>query len=237
MSPRILVTCDRGLGAAGTGPRTRPARLQVRVNEVVVDAVREAGGVALLAPPGDPGAIDALLACADGVVITGGAFDIHPRHYGQAVAGRLDGTDELRSGLELPLARACAERGVPLLGICGGMQAQVVALGGTLVQDIRTADPAALDHEQPTDPATPWHPIEADPAFAALFSPRVNSTHHQAPDRLGPLRVVARAPDGVVEAVALDGHPFFVGVQWHPELLPDRGPLFAALVTAARARR
>ena len=112
------------------------------------------------------------------------------------------------------------------------MQAQAVALGGSLVQDIRTADPAALDHEQPTDPATPGHPLRTAPGWAWLGD-AVNSTHHQAVDRLGPLVAVAHAPDGVVEAVTLPGHPFYVGVQWHPELLAPT-PLFPALVEAAR---
>jgi putative glutamine amidotransferase len=238
VSPLIAITCDRGLGAAGTGVRERPARVQVRVNEVVVDAVRRAGGIPVLLPPGGAEAIGAVLDLAQGVVITGGAFDIHPRHYGQAVLGRLDPVEEARAALEIPLARQCAERDVPILGICGGMQAQVVALGGTLVQDIRAAQPDALEHEQPVDPAQPWHAIDAAPEWAARLSPRVNSTHHQSADALGPLRVIARAPDGVVEATCLDGHPFFVGVQWHPELLPDSGPLFVALIEAAsRSRR
>jgi putative glutamine amidotransferase len=142
--------------------------------------------------------------------------------------------DPGRDSLELALARGAWERRVPLLGVCGGMQALTVAVGGTLVQDIGSQIPGALEHEQPTDPAEPWHDVALEEgrlrrAFGSLRI-RVNSTHHQAVDDPGPLRVVGRAPDGVVEAVESDDHPFFVGVEWHPELI-DPTP-YAALVAA-----
>lgn len=232
--PLILVTADRRPGVAGPGPRIRPGRMEVVVGERVVDRVREAGGVALVVPPGDAAAVGALLDVAVGVVITGGAFDIHPRHYGQAATARLDRVDEDRTSLELTLARACVERRVPVLGVCGGMQALVVARGGTLLQDIATLLPGALDHEQATDPATPGHALVVDPAWSGLLGGAANSTHHQAVHDPGPFRVIARAPDGVIEAVALDAHPFCVGAQWHPELLVEGGALFRALVAAAR---
>lgn len=188
----------------------------------------------MLLPPGDAAAAVELLDTVRAVVVTGGAVDLHPRHYGQAVLGRLDRVDEDRAALELTLARAAVDRGLPFLGVCGGMQTLAVALGGTLVQDIATARPGALEHEQPTDPATPWHPlVDVDPRWARWFPPAVNSTHHQAVDRPGPLAVVARAPDGIVEAVVLPDHPFCLGVQWHPEHLD--GAVFTALVDQARA--
>ena len=232
--PLIAITCDRRdagpAPAVVPGARVRPPLAQVYVNELLVARVRAAGGVPVLLPPGGAEDVDAILGFVAGVIVTGGAMDIHPRHYGQDVVARLDRVEEARTALELPLARACAARGVPLLGICGGMQALAVALGGTLVQDIGTQVPGALQHEQPTDPATPWHPIEATGPWAALVGPGVNSTHHQAVSDPGPLDVFARAPDGVVEAVSLPGHPFCLGVQWHPELLDGR--LFAALVSS-----
>ncbi len=247
---RILVTCDRkdpvvdpaSHGAEGARPlrnaspsRVRPPRAQVLLAESIVTHLRAAGALVLLAPPDEAPDVDALLEGIDGVVITGGAHDIHPRHYGQDVTARIDRVEEGRAGLELPLARACAARGLPLLGVCGGMQALAVALGGTLVQDIRTRDPGALEHEQPTDPAEPWHAVEVSGPLAGRVGTHVNSTHHQAVDALGPLAVCAVAPDSVVEGVYLPGHPFCVGVQWHPELLDGR--LFMALVDAARERR
>ena len=241
----IAVSCDRrSLGPAPDSPRVRPGRPEVYVKEAVVDAIRAAGAEPLLLPAGpqDPAAlVAAVLPRVHGVVLTGGAFDIHPRHYGGRVSGRLDRVDEGRTALELTLARRCMDAGVPVLGLCGGEQALAVAAGGTLVGDLATEHPGAGEHEQPTDPATPWHDVvlEASQARRALGRGRigVNSTHHQAVDDPGGMRVVGRAPDGVVEAVELDGHPFCVGVQWHPEFLGGAHQgLFDALVAAARRR-
>lgn len=203
------------------------------MGEALVTRLRDAGAGVVLLPPGDPETALALLPTVAAVVVTGGAVDLDPRHYGQAPRARLDRVDEARAELELALARVAAATGLPFLGVCGGMQTLAVALGGTLVQDLATANPGALEHEQPTDPRTPWHALEVvERPWGSLFPPAVNSTHHQAVDDPGPLVVVARAPDGVVEAVALPGHPFCLGVQWHPELLDDA--LFASLVDQAR---
>ena len=232
MRPLIAVTCDRRPAGPErtTAMRVRPGRPEVYVGQAVVDLVRSASARVILLPPGDAD-LD-LLDLVQGVVVTGGAFDIHPAHYGQEVRGRLDRVDEGRTGLELALARACLERGTPILGLCGGMQALAVAAGGTLVQDIAADVPGALPHEQPTDPAETWHPlVSVDPRLPAA----VNSTHHQAVADPGATRIIARAPDGVVEAVELPGHPFAVGVQWHPEMLGDDA-LFRALVGAAGGR-
>jgi putative glutamine amidotransferase len=237
--PLIALTCDRR--AAGPVPtassRARPPRPEVFVSEALVEAIREAGGEPVLLPPGGAALAGRIVLACAGVVISGGAFDVHPRHYGQAVAARLDRVDEDRTALELALARACLERGLPVLGVCGGMQALVVAAGGTLVQDIASAVPGALEHEQPTDPATPWHDVTLGPgALREAFGRdvvAVNSTHHQAVADPGPFAVAGRSSDGVVEAVELPGHPFAAGVQWHPEIL-DRAP-FAALLAAVRA--
>lgn len=235
--PLIGITCGQRRGPDGPGPRVRPGRLQVTLDECVVSRVRDAGGIALLLPPGDVEALGRIVSLLDGVVVTGGAFDIHPSRYGQAVRGRLDPPDHARTDLELALLAAAYDRRLPVLGVCGGMQAMAVARGGTLIQDIATDRPGALDHEQSGDPAVPGHPLEVtDPAWVGRLPSAVNSTHHQAIDDPGEgLRVIARAPDGVVEAVALPDHPFYVGVQWHPELLD--GLLYRLLVDAARVAR
>jgi putative glutamine amidotransferase len=237
--PRVLVTCDRRDGGPPTpdAPRVRPRRAEALLNEVIVAHLRAAGATPLLVPPvheGEPPDIDGLLAIADGVVITGGAHDLHPRHYGQPILARVGPIDEARAALELPLARACLDRGVPILGVCGGMQAMVVAMGGTLVQDLRTQRPEAGDHEQSSDPATPWHPVRAWGPLTGAVGPAVNSTHHQAIDALGPFEVCAEAPDGVIEGVHLPAHPFAVGVQWHPELV--EGGVYARFVQAVAER-
>jgi putative glutamine amidotransferase len=232
----VLITTDRrpGLGHHDS-PRVRPRRDESFVNEAYVHAVRAAGGVPLLVAPGEAD-LDELLSIADAVVITGGNLDIHPHHYGALVAARLDTPDERRTQSELALARRCIQDGVPVLGVCGGMQALAVAAGGTLIQDIHTLVPDALEHEQPTDPAEGWHSLRVESSALRLVlgrAPVVNSTHHQAVDDPGPFRPVAWAPDGVIEAMELPGHPFCTGVQWHPELLGVQP--YALMVDVARA--
>ncbi len=240
--PRIVaVTCDRKAGAAAVGPnaagRIRPTRALVFVQQSIVDALVRLGCEPVLVPPAErePGElVEWLLTHVQGVVLTGGPHDLDPAHYGSAATTKLRRVDAGRDALELALARGAWERRLPLLGVCGGMQAMTVAVGGTLLQDIRTHVAGALEHEQPTDPAEPWHDVGLDDghlrrAFASDRI-RVNSTHHQAVDDPGPLRIVGRAPDGIVEAVESDEHPFFVGVEWHPELL-DPVP-YAALAAA-----
>ncbi len=235
MAPVVLVTADRRRGEGlGPGPRVRPVRDQVWVLEAYVHAVREAGGLPLVLPPG-PADPAALLAVAHAVVLTGGEFDIHPSLYGQAPTGRIDRVEADRTELELELARTCVDRRVPVLGVCGGMQVLAVATGGTLVQDL----PAALGHEQANDPAQPSHRVvfTHDDHASALGLAReveVNSTHHQAVDLPGAFQIVARSPDGVAEAVVDPRHPFAWGVQWHPELIGQQGP-YERLVAAAQS--
>ena len=206
--------------------------MEVVVGEAVVARLRAAGAIVILVPPGDSEAVEPLLDRVHGVVLTGGAFDIHPRHYGQAPIARLDRLDEDRTELEIALVRGALRRTTPILGICGGMQAMAVARGGTLVQDIGAQVAGARIHEQPTDPAQPWHGLDVDAAWIDLLGGDVNSTHHQAVADPADFQVVARAPDGVIEAIALIGTPFTLGVEWHPEILDDR--VFVALVNAAR---
>jgi putative glutamine amidotransferase len=230
----VAISCDRTAAVPAAGPnaegRTRPTPARVMVAEAVVQRVREAGLEAVLLPP-EPADTAGLVAwtlqhCA-GVVITGGHFDIHPSHYGHAVSGRLDKVDEGRTDLELALARAALAADLPLLGICGGMQALAVAAGGTLHQDIAAALPDALEHEQPTAPDQVWHPVSLGPTVVrkayGTSMIRVNSTHHQAVDDPGSLTVAGRAPDGVIEAVVAPENRCAVGLQWHPEYL-DAAP-------------
>lgn len=231
--PLVAITCDRRSAGPVNPPagKVRPPRPEVFLYEAVVERVRAAGGVAVLLPPGDPEGALALLLHVQALIVTGGAFDIHPSRYGQAVAARLDRVDEDRTDLELELCRRAVATDLPLLGICGGMQALVVALGGTLLQHVD-------GHEQVNDPAEAGHALVPSPAapeaLRRLLGPDSNSTHHQAAGSLGPLEALATAPDGVVEAVWLPGARFVVGVQGHPELRDGR--LFVALVEAARGR-
>ena len=209
------------------------------MGEHVVERLRAAGARVVLLPPAAPDLPDLqdwIRTSCQGLVITGGAFDIHPSHYGQTIQARVDRIDEGRTGLELNLAKMALDFEFPVLGICGGMQALAVAAGGTLIQDIGTQVPNALEHEQPTDPIETWHPVHLDSGLLFQLHGKseiqVNSTHHQAVDHPGCLRITGRAPDGIVEVIESTTHPFCLGLQWHPELLGS--PAFSGLVAAAR---
>ncbi|MDZ8170928.1 gamma-glutamyl-gamma-aminobutyrate hydrolase family protein [Microbacterium xanthum] len=208
------------------------------------DPVEAAGGVPVLLPP--TAGVDELLDSLDGLVISGGQ-DVHPGRYGCAPeSGRR--YDPERDAFEIALVRGARERGLPLLGICRGLQVVNVAFGGTLVVDL----PATADHAPvlaAADQARIRHDVDivAGSALAAVYGTtrhRVNTIHHQAVDVVAEgFRVSARADDGVVEGLdGPDGWPFWA-VQWHPEKLLDpaeaaaEAPLFAALVAAAHAHQ
>lgn len=237
-APIVLVTVDRREPTGfRPGPRIRPLRPEVFTPEAYVRAVREAGGVPLLVPPG-AAPVDALLAACSAVVLTGGDFDIHPSWYGEEVTGRIGRIEVGRTAVEMDLATACLERGVPVLGVCGGMQALAVADGGKLVQDL-PVDDAHLVHEQPSDPATAWHDVRCEGLASRVFGAAVgaNSTHHQAVRSCGRrLAACGWSSDGVIEAIARSDGPFALGVQWHPEVLEDWRPYVALLEAASRYR-
>jgi putative glutamine amidotransferase len=181
----------------------------------------------------------------DAVVLGGGA-DVDPERYGQR---RLDnGTIEVdgeRDALDFALLEAARRSGVPVLGICRGLQVVNVALGGTLVQDIPAQQPSEVPHESTEqDRARLNHAVTIAPGsrLAAIVGEpaiQVNSRHHQAIERVAPgLTVSGIAPDGVPEAVEAPGG-WFVAVQWHPENLAGDAAserLFADFARAARRR-
>ena len=207
------------------------------------DAVLAAGGLPVPLPHVDGEAAGAYLALCQGLVITGGAFDIAPERYGEARRPRCGPEKPERTASEWALCEAALAGRVPLLGICGGLQLLNVVRGGTLHQDLAD-DLGVTGHEQPPPKDAPTHPVEIAPGavLARLVGagPRsVNSTHHQAVRDAGAgVLVSARAPDGVVEAIELPDLPFALGVQWHPErALRHDGRhlgLFRGLVDAAR---
>lgn len=241
-APRILITLDTGISHRRGVPLN-----DFRLHEAYVSAVTSAGGIPLLAAPSTNLDIAAaLIEIADGLVVTGGAFDIEPEMYGApAGEGRLDAPKPVRTTFETALIRRALARHQPILAVCGGMQLLNVVLGGTLLQDIATEVPDALEHEQPTSPETPFHPVAlVDGGLIRQLCGRprieVNTTHHQAVERLGDgVEALGHAPDGVIEAVGVRGHPEIVGIQWHPELLADpvSDALYGHLVECAgRAR-
>lgn len=221
MAPLIGIPTRTRITASG------PAADEMR--RAYAAAVAGAGGVPVLLPlVGDP---LAQLPRLDGVLLAGGD-DIDPAHYGEAAHPRLGDIDPGRDGWELALARACIDRGVPILGLCRGHQVLAVASGGALWQDLPSQSPSAVIHDSELEAAHPVR-IAADSRLAAIIGATetpVNSRHHQAAKTLGPGWVAsAWAPDGVVEGIELPGHRFALGVQWHPEDLQHLAPQHALL--------
>ena len=217
------------------------------VPRAYVDSVRRGGGEAavLLPRPIDADEAAAILDRFDGLLITGGG-DIDPGRYGRDRHPSVYGVDKVRDGFELTLAKAAVDAGMPLLGICRGMQILNVALGGSLEQHILDR-PGLLPHGDPQTGAV-LHAVALTPGSrlaATMGTERTMSSshHHQALDRLGDgLTVVGRSDDGLAEAVELDGPSWILGVQWHPEdtaaVNPEQQRLFDTLVAeAAGARR
>ena len=238
----VAITSDRrSLSPKIISDKIRPSRPEVFLKEALVSRVVNTGGVPFIIPPCNAHIEDYcswILEHADAIIISGGAFDIDPSHYGQQVEGRIDRREESRTQMELCLARMALDKRVPILGICGGMQVMAVACGGKLIQDIATAYPDALEHEQPTDPAEVWHRVKAKGILRDIFeddSFMVNSTHHQAVLPSEGYSVIGVAEDGIIEAITVQNHPFAIGVQWHPELLRDS--LFTHLIQAVENSR
>lgn len=202
-------------------------------------AIEEAGGVPVMLPYNQD--IDSLLSIIDGLIIPGGDEDIHPRFYSQEIAHARVKTNDERAEFEFRILASALKQDMPVLGICNGLQLINIHFKGTLFQHLPDYIKGDINHEQPAPKDVPSHEIiiEDESLLRALTSedrPMVNSTHHQAINQLGEgLRISARAPDGVVEAIEATDHRFLVGVEWHPEHLNtelDRN-LFKKLVEEA----
>jgi putative glutamine amidotransferase len=167
----------------------------------------------------------------DGVLFSGGA-DIDARHYGEAGSEHNDAVEPERDDFELNLFKAVAQREIPVLGICRGIQLINVASGGTLHQHV----PAHAGFSEP--PATLLHSIDVlpDSVLGSIYGEhhQVNSLHHQTLDRVADGFRITAQHDGSVEGIEHESMPI-VAVQWHPEMLPTRAndPIFRWLVDAA----
>lgn len=196
-----------------------------------LDCVVQAGGNPVMLPP--VGAWNAeSIAFLDALVIAGGA-DIDPRTYGAEPDERTGDPNPARDEAEFALVEAALKLDLPLLGVCRGMQVLNVALGGTLHQHVEGHNPAptVFEHTEIT--------VADGTALHRVLGGRttVQCHHHQSLDRIADgLRVTARAPDGTVEAVELEGARFVVGVQSHPEQDIEDLRLFEALVDVARSK-
>ncbi len=219
---------------------------RVRVNEAYVTALAAAGLLPVVLPPLEAAMAVASLSDIAGLVLTGGE-DVDPALFGQAALPATGEPHAARDGYELALAIAAFEQRVSTLAICRGVQVMNVALGGTLIQDLPTQRPSAIEHDPAGKRAERVHAVDiaADSRLARIVgetSITTNSSHHQALDTVArALQVTAHSRDAVVEGVeSADDAWWMVGVQWHPEELiatpePWDRRLFAAFADAVRA--
>ena len=214
------------------------------VGEKYVRAVVDgAGALPLLLPTLQPALPSAsLLEGLDGLLLTGAASNIEPRHYSDEASYEGNLHDPARDATTLALIPQAVAMGLPVLAICRGFQEVNVAFGGSLHQKVHE-QPGYLDHRENLD-----DPLEQQyaPTHAVIFSPggllasiagapsrQVNSVHGQGVARLGKgLKVEAVAPDGLIEAFRHGGPGFLLGVQWHPEWRVTENPFYLGIFKA-----
>ncbi|HYP46058.1 MAG TPA: gamma-glutamyl-gamma-aminobutyrate hydrolase family protein [Propionibacteriaceae bacterium] len=198
-------------------------------------SIETAGGIPVLLPQ-VADAAPAVVARLDGLVIAGGN-DVDPARYGEPPHPATGGWRSERDAWELALLDAADARGLPTLGICRGMQLMAVWAGGSLVQHV----PDVVGDSRHSPGPDAYGPIEIEASAGSAVqqllgeSFSVHCHHHQSVASAPGYRMTARASDGTQEAMESERHPFWMAVQWHPEVLEDYR-LFAGLVTAASAR-
>ena len=204
------------------------------------EVVARAGGLPVLLPH-EPEQAEAYLDRLDGLLVTGGAFDVDPALFGAKARHPTVKTKDRRTAFELAIVTGALQRDMPVLGICGGQQLLNVVLGGTLIQHIPDEVQASLVHEQPNPRTEAGHVVRVARGtllhrITGADQLAVNSAHHQAAKDIGQGVVVnATAEDGVIEGIEHPGYRFCLGVQWHPEYLisPGDGRILEAFVAAA----
>jgi putative glutamine amidotransferase len=245
MKPLIGVTPDFNAGDRKEwGGREPTYFLRARY----VRAIEDLGGIPIVLPlVADLDARRRLVTHIDGLLLTGSGPDLAPELYGERQRYRFRVMSQRRATFELEMAQLARAADLPLLGICGGMQALNVAFGGSLYQDIDSQRPQPLQHRQSVPATQLTHAVKIAPKsllhrIVQTKTLRVNSSHHQSVKEVASaLTATAVAPDGVIEAIESPSQRFFLGIQWHPEFLFDRHKrhrrLFQAFLEAARRRR
>ena len=209
-----------------------------------IEAIRRAGGIPILLPPGEPHWPE-LFQKLDGLLLAGGG-DIDPALYGGVRHPAIYMVDPERDQVELALARNAVAAQLPTLGICRGSQVINVALGGTLIEHVPDEVGDFVPHRLvPGQYAR--HPVTVAPSslLATILGQMETvaaSSHHQAiRQHAPPLQVVATAADGIIEAVEMKDHPWLIAVQWHPEITAAEDlaqqRLFDAFVRAAVSKK
>lgn len=233
MRPLIGITCSGDMDGN-----------RLYLNRQYVGAVAEAGGLPLLLP--ELGGLEAdFLKGLDGILLSGGG-DVDPFFFGEEPLPATGEISPRRDAFEIELARLALGAGLPVLGICRGIQVLNIAAGGTICQDISHVTESPLKHSQQAPRWHPTHRLDLSPGslLAGILGGapvRVNSFHHQAVARVaGGFTVAARTSDGVIEGLEAE-KGYAVGVQFHPEDMWERDRrflnIFKSLVEAAASRR
>jgi putative glutamine amidotransferase len=242
MKPLIGVTPDFNAGDRKEwGGREPTYFLRARY----VRAIEDLGGIPVVLPlVADLGARRRLLTHIDGLLLTGSGPDLAPELYGERQRYKFRVMSQRRTTFELEMAHLARAANIPVLDICGGMQALNVAFGGSLYQDIAAQRSKPLQHKQPTPATRLSHDVTITSGsllrrIVKTGTMRVNSSHHQSVKDVAPsLMASAVAPDGIIEAIESPSQRFFLGIQWHPEFLFDQHKLhrrlFEAFLHAAR---
>ena len=214
------------------------------IRQNYAEAVEQAGGLPILLPH-EPERVADYADRLDGILVTGGAFDVDPALFGaDSRHASITVTKDRRTQFEFALVKTGLERDMPVLGICGGQQLLNVVLGGTLIQHIPDEVAAALAHEQPNPRTEPGHNVRIVEGsllhrIVGTTEIAVNSAHHQAVKAVPKgVTINAIAPDGVIEGIEAPQKSFCLGVQWHPEyhISPADAAIFAAFISASRMR-
>lgn len=213
-------------------------------HKYVSAVVQAVGALPLIIPAlGSESEIEALLEIADGILLPGAVSNVHPSHFDQAVRDPSLPLDPERDSLTLQLIRAAVDAGIPLLGICRGLQEINVAFGGSLNQAVHETE-GMSDHREAKDQSVDEqygqvHPVHTVAGgrlaeITGCSEIMVNSLHGQGIDRLGAgLVAEAYAPDGLIEAVSFTGaKTFALAVQWHPEWDVLNTPPYLAIFRA-----
>jgi putative glutamine amidotransferase len=242
--PLIGITAGKKFHPA---KRSEEQSITISLETQYVESAARAGAAVIILPGDvDEASAAAAVSVLEGIILSGGG-DVMPLAYGQEPHPASLLQDPARDAVELAVIRSALAKGIPILGICRGIQILNVALGGTLIQDIPSQVPGACQHYSRTEGTTGMHTIDITPdtllaQVLGQTSMAINSYHHQAIDKLGRgLRINAKAKDGVIEGVESDDGRPILAMQCHPEAAaavhPAMQALFGWLCDAAKSRR